>query len=154
MTELVSPLRVVFYGGTDGDGIAVDGYAVHGPFRHPGDLWTWANRECYLNVYRGWRADLNALIQEHAPHGWRAIKMVMDDWAMHDLEEYDDPDASRARVVQGDAAWYEWRFDWNEREHPTSAPPDRFRAVGPIASCGCEDWPCCVHADDYVYIPY
>ena len=155
MTERVYPLRVVFYGSSDEDEVAVvEGYEVHGPFKRPGELWLWANRECYLNVYRGWRADLNALIQENAARGWKAIKMALDDWAIHDLEEYDYPGTSRAHILQGEATWYEWRFDWEKQECIASAPPDHLRAVGPIASCGCEDWPCCVHADDYIYVSY
>ena len=152
MTKLVYPLRVIFCGGLDRDGIAADGYEIHGPFRRPGELWRWANRECYLNVYLGWRADLNALIQKNAPSGWRAIKCAFDDWAIQDLEAYDYAEARRARVLQGDAVWRAWRFDWDEQAHPTAAPPDDWRTAGPIASCRCEDWPCCVHADDFIYI--
>lgn len=131
----------------------MDSYEVHGPFRSLGALWLWANRECYLNVYRGWREDVSGLIRENAANGWRAIKMALDTWALMDLEEYDYPGASRARVLQGDDAWHEWQFDVEEQEHRNSEPSDHFHAVGPVASCGCEDWPCCIHADDCIYVP-
>ncbi len=53
MSDLIYPLRVVFYGGIDDEEMVLDGFEVHGPYHHPGDLWMWANRECYLNPYRG-----------------------------------------------------------------------------------------------------
>ena len=153
MDKLEYPLRVVFWGGPDEDESPHDGYEVQGPFRRPGDLWRWANAECYLNAYPAWRDDINAIIQKQRRHGWDAIKMALDDWAMRDLEEYESPCADRARVLQGDSAWRAWQSEWREQDEVESTLPDSWRAIGPVSSCGCEDWPCCVHADDYASVP-
>ncbi len=153
MDMLLYPLRVVFWGGTDEDESPHDGYEVHGPLRRPGDLWRWTNHECYLISYPTWRDDINAIIQKQSRQRWDAIKMALDDWAIRDLEEYDYPGADRARVLQGDAAWREWQAEWREENDAESMPPESWRAIGPVSSCGCEDWPCCVHADDYAFVP-
>ena len=154
MGDLTYPLHVIFEGGEDADGDPVEGYEIHGPFQRPGALYAWAKRECYLNVYVALRDDLNALIRKNAAAGWRAIKVALDEWAQHDLEEYDFPDAGCTQVVQGDGAWRAWQRKQGEGGEGNDYPPlERWRAVGPIRSCGCEDWPCCVHADDYAYVP-
>lgn len=153
MAELIYPLRVVFYGGTDDDGVDLDVYEEHGPFKRPGELWMWANRECFLTPYQGWREDMNDLIRENAPRGLRRIMSALDEWAIQDLEE-DYPGASQGRVLQGDKAWREWQSSWQDEDRGKSVPPDGWRPIGPVSSCGCEDWPCCIHADDYASVPF
>ncbi len=153
MSELRYPLRVVFEGGSDGDGLPLDTYEVHGPFQQPGELWRWANREGYLSSYRGWREDVNAVIRKHAALGSKAIKMALDEWAMHDLEQYDYVDDTRAHVLQGDAAWRDWQREELTDEHVHYPVPEGWHAVGPVCTCGCEDWPCCGHTDDYAFVP-
>ncbi len=153
MEQLNYPVRVVFEGGEDAEGMPLDGYEVHGPFREPGQLWMWANRNCYLNPYPAWREDMNGLIAANRANGLMAIKRALDAWAVQDLEEYDIPGSSHARVLHGDAAWRTWQESEAKDGDRPAAPPESWRAVGPVRSCGCEDWPCCVHADDYAYVP-
>jgi hypothetical protein len=152
MSELIYPIRVVFCGGHDWDGIPLNEYEVHGPFNSPGDLWRWANRDCYLNAYHGWRDDISTLIRESAARGWSAIKSSLDEWAIQELQQSEYGDGSRARLIQGDVAWQEWQRSENVERDALSEPPDDWRPVGPVCSCGCEDWPCCIHADDFVHV--
>ncbi len=149
--ELVYPLRLVFFGGVNYD-MHRSAYELHGPFTRPGQLWLYANEQGYLNGYPAWREDVNLLLQKHASQGWRRIKMALDRWAIEDLEAYDAPDQDRARVPQGDEAWRDW-LALEEEEEPLIPPPENWHVVGPVGSCGCEDWPCCVHADDYMLVP-
>lgn len=152
--ELTYPLRVVCVGGVNWDGIPMDGAEIYGPFHLPGELWLWANREGYLVTYRGWRDDINGLIREYAPRGWRAIKVALDEWATNDLVEAEYGDGSHALILQGNDAWREWqRAEEDAETGSVTEPPEGWRAVGPVCSCGCEDWPCCVHADDHIYVP-
>ncbi|MCL4499038.1 MAG: hypothetical protein M1335_02180 [Chloroflexi bacterium] len=152
MDESSYPLRVIFSGARNWDGVPMDGVEVCGPFHRPGMLWRWANRECYLINYRGWRDDINPVIRENSSHGWRAIKVALDEWAMNDLIEADHGDGSRVHILQGDHAWHEWLCAEEEADAECAKlPPRGFCPVGPVCSCGCEDWPCCVHADDYIY---
>ncbi len=96
---------------------------------------------------------MNALIKENVAKGLGGIKTALDEWALHDLEEYDYPGASRARILQGDVGWREWQSAWSEEDGGETAPPEGWRAIGPVNSCNCEDWPCCIHTDDYVFVP-
>ncbi len=150
--DLLYPLRLVFFGGINDYDMHRSGYELHGPFARPGQLWAYANDKCYLNGYPAWRQDVSQLLQKNAAAGWRQMKMALDRWAIEDLEEYDVPGEDRARVLQGEAAWQDW-LALEEEEEPLMPPPENWQVVGPVCSCGCEDWPCCVHADDYVLAP-
>lgn len=152
MNELVYPLRLVFFGGINDYDMPRSGYELHGPFHKPGQLFSCADAKCFLGATGGWREDVADLVRQKAASGLRAIKIALDRWAIADLEEYDVQGQDRARVLQGDEAWRDW-LALEEEEEPLIPPPENWHVVGPVCSCGCEDWPCCVHADDYVLVP-
>jgi hypothetical protein len=150
--DLLYPLRLVFFGGINDYDMPRSGYELHGPFDRPGQLWAYANEKCYLNVHAAWREDASEYLRKKATAGWREIKMALDRLAIEDLEEYDVPGQDRVRVLRGEEAWQSW-LALEEEEGPLIPPPENWHVAGPVCSCGCEDWPCCVHADDYVLVP-
>lgn len=109
----------------------------------PGALWRLVCHEIGLDCY-SYRREIND--QLRAVEGYRAKRLLLDDWAEAEVTE-----GGYGRILDAES-WYEHC----RAEHRDTCPgavlsrldphgiytPDG-RKIG--SSCGCEDYPCCGH---------
>lgn len=128
---------------------------------NPGDLFTWAQEAGWSDA--GWDEIEKVVYPKHTHCAKNADEHKMDSvcpgccMRLDELaqEWVDATDSIAVTWLSSDAAYKKLLDDEGHLQDEYAAPDDdgTWHAF-PIQTCACEDYPCCVHADDMAYVRY